>query len=126
MTESELREFFDRYGASFTQTAADVAEFYQAPSMTARQGQVRLNATREDVTAFFDAVLQQYRAQGVTQGDMLHFAWTPLGVRAIAATITWSYKDSTDQTRWEWTFTYNLYHGADGWKILVQTLHDAA
>lgn len=126
MTEAELRAFFDAYGASFSETEAEIAEFYNAPCMTARQGQVRLNVTRGDVQAFFGAVLQQYRAQGISQGGMRAFQFVALGANAIAATITWAYQDPQGEVLFEWTFTYELYRGAEGWKILVQTMHDAS
>ncbi len=125
MTEAELRSFFSAYGASFLQTEAEVAAFYSAPCITARQSTVHLSTTRPEIQAFFAQVLRHYRAQGSTQGEMRRFEWVPLGVNSIAATITWAYKNATGQLLWESTFTYNLYKGADGWKILVQTMHDA-
>lgn len=126
MTETELRTFFENYGAAFTQTAHDIAAFYHAPCMTARQGAVRMNATRQDVTAFFAAVLQQYQAQGITRGELQRFSMMSLGVNAIAATVTWHYKNAHGDLLWEGTFTYTLYRGPDGWKILLQCLHDVA
>ena len=57
---------------------------------------------------------------------MRRFACVNLGANAIAATITWAYKDAAGRVLWEWTFTYNLYQGQEGWKILLQTQHDAA
>lgn len=124
MSEAELRTFFDGYGAAFTHTASDIAAFYHAPCMTARQGVVRWNATQRDVTAFFDAVLQQYQAQGITRGDLKHFSSMALDINSSVVTITWHYKNAAGDVLWEGTFTYNLYRGADGWKILLQTLHD--
>jgi hypothetical protein len=126
MNDSELRSFFQSYGDAFLGTPADIADFYAAPCITARQGQVRLNVTQEDVEAFFTDVLTGYRAQGGAGGEIKTFASTRLGVNSIAATIEWAYKDSLGSVLWEWTFTYNLYRGSDGWKILLQTLHDAA
>lgn len=125
MTESELRSFFTAYGASFLQTEVEIAAFYNAPCMTARQGTVHLNATRQEVQAFFAQVLRHYRAQGSTQGEMRSFESVSLGAHSAAATITWSYKSATGQALWESTFTYNLYKGPEGWKILLQTMHDA-
>jgi hypothetical protein len=126
MNDSELRSFFQSYGDAFLGTPADIAAFYATPCITARQGQVRLNLTRADVEAFFTDALARYRAQGSAAGDIKTFASTPLGANSIAATIKWAYKDSSGSVLWEWTFTYNLYRESDGWKILLQTLHDAA
>ena len=126
MTESEVRSFFTDYSAAFLQTEVQIAAFYGAPCMTARQGVVHLNSTRRDVHAFFAEVLRQYRAQGSTQGEMRSLESTPLGANSVAATITWAYKSATDRVLWESTFTYSLYKGPDGWKILLQTMHDAA
>ena len=126
MTETEIRLFFENYGASFLKTGVEIAQFYNAPCITARQGAVRLNGSREDVQAFFGEVLRRYREQGSTQGEMRQFAWVALGSNAIAATITWAYKDAAGRVLWESTFTYNLCKGPEGWKILLQTQHDAA
>jgi len=126
MTESDLRSFFADYGASFLRTEVEIAAFYQVPCVTARQGTVHLSATRPEVHTFFANVLRHYRAQGSTQGEMRRFEWASLGANAVAATITWAYKNPTGQTLWESTFTYNLYRGPEGWKILLQTMHDAA
>lgn len=41
------------------------------------------------------------------------------------ATVRWAYKGSRGETLWEATFSYNLHRGEGGWKILVQTMHDA-
>ena len=126
MTETELRTFFDEYGASFLKTEAEVADFYNVPCVTARQGAIRLNATRQDIEAFFGQVLRGYREQGNTQGEIRSFNWSQLGANSVAATIRWAYKNAVGAVLWEWTFTYNLYKGSDGWKILLQTMHDAA
>ncbi len=125
MTESELRSFFAEYGASFLQTEVEIAAFYHVPCITARQGAVHLNATRPELLAFFAQVLRQYRAQGSAQGEMRRFESVSLGANSIAATITWAYQSAAGQVLWESTFTYNLYQGPDGWKILLQTMHDA-
>ena len=126
MTETELRSFFNDYAMSFVQTEVEVAQFYHAPCLTARQGAVRLNATRQDTQAFFGEVLRRYREQGSTQGDMRSFNWHSVGVNSIAATITWAYKDGAGRVIWESTFTYNLFKTSESWKILLQTQHDAA
>lgn len=126
MTDAEVRSFFTAYGAAFLETEDAIAAFYGAPCMTARQGVVHLNPTPGDVHAFFGAVLRQYRAQGCTQGEMRRLEWMPLGANSVAATITWAYKNAADRMLWESTFTYQLYKGPDGWKILLQTMHDAS
>ena len=125
MTESELRTFFTDYGASFLQTEVEIAAFYGAPCLTARQGLVHLHATRPQVQAFFAEVLRRYRAQGSAQGEMRSFKSLSLGANSVAATITWAYKNATGQILWESTFTYNLYKGSEGWRILLQTMHDS-
>jgi hypothetical protein len=68
MNDSELRSFFQSYGDAFLKTPTDIADFYAAPCITARQGQVRLNLTRADVEASFTDLLARYRAQGSAGG----------------------------------------------------------
>src|SRR5690349_9491425 len=101
MTESELRAFFADYGAAFLQSEAEIAEFYNAPCITARQGAVRLNTTRQDVRLFFGEMLRGYRAHGAVQGDLRNLTWMSLGANATAATVTWAYKNAADQLLWE-------------------------
>src|SRR4051812_4001740 len=108
MTESELRSFFADYGTSFLETEVQIAAFYGAPCMTARQGIVHLHGTRDHVQAFFAEVLRRYRAQGSTQGDIRSFKSVPLGANSIMTTVTWAYKNAAGQILWEFTFTYNL------------------
>ncbi|HEX7632468.1 MAG TPA: hypothetical protein VF388_10065 [Lacunisphaera sp.] len=126
MTESELRSFFADYGASFLKTEVEVASFYHVPCLTARQGKVQLNATRSECEAFFAQVLRQYRAMGSAQGEMRSLKSESHGANSTVAIITWAYKNATGQVLWESTFTYTLYKGAEGWKILLQAMHDAA
>lgn len=126
MTDAQLHAFFTDYGASFLRSEVEIASFYNVPCMTARQGTVHLSKTRQEVQAFFADVLRLYRSRGSTHGEMRRFEAKSLGAHSIAATVTWAYQGSTGQTLWESTFTYNLYQGTEGWKILLQTLHDAA
>jgi hypothetical protein len=122
---SEIRQFFDAYIASFEQGPAAIAHLYHAPCITARMGVPTLNATRKDVELFFAAVLQKYRAMGWAGGDMVSLDSQPLGINSTLATVRWAYKDTSGNTLWEWTFSYNLYRCEGGWKILLQTLHDS-
>src|SRR4051794_16136883 len=59
MTETELRSFFADYGTRFLQTEVEIAAFYGAPCMTARQGIVHVHATRDHIQAFFAEVLRR-------------------------------------------------------------------
>lgn len=125
MTPLEIRQFFEEYGASFTQSEVEVAHFYNVPCITARMGAVRLNATRQDIEAFFADVLHKYREQGFTHGDFVTLSTAALGANAALVTNRWAYRNAQGAILWEWTFTYNLYKGPSGWKILLQTMHDA-
>ena len=51
---------------------------------------------------------------------------TLLGANSVATTITWAYMNAADRVLSESTFTYQLYNGPDGWKILLQATHDAS
>lgn len=126
MTDADVRSFFTAYGDAFLETEDAIATFYGVPCMTAREGVLHLNSTPGDVHAFFAEVLRQYRSHGCTKGEMRRLESTPLGANSVAVTITWAYKDATDRVLWESTFTYQLYKGPDGWKIILQTMHDAS
>jgi ketosteroid isomerase-like protein len=120
----DAKPFFDAYRDSFSSGPAAVASFYAEPCVTARGGAVRVNATHADTTAIMTAVDQQYRDRGFNHGAYELVEAHGAGANAAIATVRWSYKNVGGHTLWQTTFTYNLYRGTDGWKILVQTMHD--
>jgi hypothetical protein len=122
--QPDLRTFFDAYGESFLHGAEAIAVFFAEPCITARAGVVRINPSHETITAIFREVVEQYRARGFTHGDYIHIESRSLGTNSAFATLRWSYKDAAGSTLWENTFSYNLYRQANGWKILLQTMHD--
>jgi len=122
---SDFRAFFDGYNASFGEGPSSIAEFYFEPCITARMGNVRLNATKADTEAFFSQVLDRYRSQGFHHGSILSFDSKLIGMNSALATIKWAYRDAGDKTLWEWTFSYNMYKSSGAWKILLQTMHDS-
>jgi hypothetical protein len=121
---SDLREFFEAYGASFRSGPSAVASFYHEPCITARMGSTHLNLTRGDTEAFFAKAMEAYRSKGQAGGAMLSMDSHPMGKNSAIATVRWAYKDIEGKTLWEWTFSYNLYRSGGGWKILLQTMHD--
>ena len=121
----DLRKFFQAYDVAFTKGPSSIAEFYYEPCIAARMAVARLNSTRKDTEAFFGPVLEKYRAQGFVRADIVSFESQPLGKNSVLVTIRWAYKDASDKTLWEWSFSYNLYKSNGGWKILLQTMHDS-
>jgi hypothetical protein len=122
---NDLRTFFNSYNASFGKGPSSIATFYFEPCITARMGHTRLNATQADTEAFFSQVLDKYRSQGFHHGSILSFDSKPIGMNSAIVTIKWAYKDTSDKTLWEWTFSYNMYKSTGAWKILLQTMHDS-
>jgi hypothetical protein len=119
-----VRAFFEAYGDSFTKGPAAIAAFYAEPCITARAGNVRLNATRQDTETFFAGVDANYRERGFRQGAIVFLIEQSLGANSAIATIQWAYRDARGGTLWESTFSYNVYKLDGGWKILLQTMHD--
>jgi hypothetical protein len=119
-----LRAFFEAYGDSFTKGPAAIAAFYAEPCITARAGNVRLNATRQDTETFFAGVDANYRERGFRRGAIVFLIEQSLGANSAIATIQWAYQDAGGGTLWESTFSYNVYKLDGGWKILLQTMHD--
>ncbi len=126
MASVDLRSFFDSYGDAFTRDAGDIALFYNVPCITARAGNIRMNSSEQEVEAFFTGVLTKYREQGNTHGVILSITTTDMGQNAVSATVRWAYKNARSETLWESTFSYTVYNGPKGWKILAQTMHDEA
>jgi len=122
--QPDLNPFFDAYRDSFVHGAEAIAAFYAEPCITARAGVVRVNPSHDATTAIFREVDKQYRARGFTHGDYVLMESQNVGANSAFATLRWSYKDAAGNTLWETTFSYNLYRQANGWKILLQTMHD--
>jgi hypothetical protein len=121
----DVKRFIEGYRDSFSRGPHAIAEFYSEPCLTARMGVVRINATRKETELLFADVDAKYRAKGFTHGAILALDIEPLGSNSVLATVRWAYKGVLEQTLWETTFSYNLYRGEDGWKILLQTMHDS-
>jgi NTF2-like protein (DUF6841) len=120
----DARVFLDAYRDSFAKGPAAIASFYAEPCVTARMGSVRINISQSDTAALFSEVDKQYRARGYTHADYDLSDVRNLGVNAALVTARWSYKGADRQVIWRATFTYNLYKREEGWKILLQTMHD--
>jgi len=123
-TSFDAEAFLNAYRDSFVQGSAVIASFYAEPCVTARMGQVRINPSRSDTTALFAEVDKQYRARGFTHADYELLDARDLGGNSALATARWAYKSADGQVIWRTTFTYNLYRSVEGWRILLQTMHD--
>ncbi len=123
-TTFNAKAFLDAYRDSFAQGPSAIAAFYAEPCVTARMGTVRINASRSNTAALFSDVDRQYRDRGFTHADYDLLDARDLGTNAALATARWSYKNADGQVIWQTTFTYNLYKREEGWKILLQTMHD--
>jgi len=120
----DAKAFLDAYRNSFARGPAAIASFYAEPCVTARSGLVKVNPSRADTIAVFSEVDKQYRARGFTHADYHLLVARDLGANAALATARWAYKSADEQVIWRTVFTYNLYRMAEGWKILLQTMHD--
>jgi hypothetical protein len=123
-TTFDAKAFLDAYRDSFAQGPTAIGSFYAEPCVTARIGMVRINPSRPDIAALFAEVDKQYRVRGFTHADYDLLDARDLGANSALATARWTYKSADGQVIWQTTFTYNLYRGAEGWRILVQTMHD--
>jgi hypothetical protein len=122
--QPDLTSFFDAYRDSFPRGPAAIASFYAEPSIAARAGVVRVSTSHGEMAALMSAVDQQYRSRGFTHATYEVSDVRGLGANSALATLRWTYRNATGDALWQTTFSYNLYRRENGWKILVQTMHD--
>jgi len=122
--QEDIAQLIEAYRDAFGRGPSAVAEFYAEPCVTARTGDVRVNATRRDTEVLFAEVAATYRDRGFTHGDVLSLRVEPLGANSALATVQWAYRGACEELLWKTTFSYNLYRRDGVWKILVQTMHD--
>jgi len=121
----EVTKFIEAYRDSFSHGPSAIAEFYSEPCVTAGEGVVQVNPTRNHTERLFVEVDATYRARGCTHGDILTIDVQPLGSNSALATVQWAYKGACEEMLWKTTCSYNLYRRDGVWKILVQTMHDS-
>ena len=124
MLQTPVREFFDAYEIAFAEGATAIAAFYAIPCVFARGGVVRFVHTDDDFAELGGQIDAQYRERGFHSAKYVALGAQDLGINSKFVTLRWAYLDKTDSTIWETTFSYNLYKQKDGWKVLMQTIHD--
>ncbi len=122
---AELTSFFDEFVDAFR--AFDgrlIARRYAAPYMAMHadeSGQVF--ATREEIGAYFQRVVDAYREQGCRSCRYGDLDATPLGERSALATVTWDLLLESGAVLSSWRESYNLVRTANGLRIFASVDH---
>jgi hypothetical protein len=122
--ETELRAFFEGYARAFHADLDRFCDYFHFPSATVRlDGTLQPLPTKDEAVDFFSAAKQKYEAEGCTHWAIDRLAAQPLGAGSAAATIDWTMRRADDTSIRGWTQTYNVIGSANGWHVLLSTLH---
>jgi hypothetical protein len=126
--ELEISDFFDRqYNEAWQFDGDRIASLYHAPTVSMRgDGSIHCLQSHEELTRFFQGVLDTYKREGRASTAMQDLTVVPIGVRSALATMTWKMLRADGSTIREWRQSYNIVRLAEGWRILVSTFHLAS
>ena len=132
MTDSsigeEIRAFFDQYTDAFNSfDGKQIAALYYMPTVTMRgDGSIHCLQSREDLASFFQRVVDTYRKEGYSDGNLMNFEILAIGGLSALATMDWVMRRQDGSVIRKWRQSYNVARTPTGWKILVSTFHVAS
>ena len=125
--EAEMSAFLNQYSEAFVNYDGDqIAELYCVPTITMRgDGSIHCFQSREEIARFFQGVADTYRGEGAS-GTMHDLEVVPIGERSALATVTWKNLRPDGSVARQFRNSYNVVRFAEGWRILVSTVHLSA
>jgi len=122
---AEVKRFFDEFVAVFpTFDGAKIALRYAVPYMAVRaDGGVALFASPEAVAAYFQEVVNRYRARGCTACRYSNLEVTEMGTNAALGTVSWELTSETGAVLSRWRESYQLVRADGHLKVRVSVDH---
>jgi hypothetical protein len=116
---------FDRFARAFaTFDAAHVAELFATPGVALRMdGSIVALSAREDVVRYYQAALDGYYRDGCRSCRWMQLEVTPMGSRAMLATVTWELLRDDESVVVRWRQSYSLSNFEGGPKIFASAMH---
>lgn len=122
---AEAAAFFDDFVAAFLQFDGPlIARRYHAPYLAMHTaGRYDLLATTDEIGAYFQRVVDQYRGDGCTACRHRGLQVVTLGAHAMLATVSWDLLDPAGAILSSWRESYNLVRTPQGLRIFASTDH---
>jgi hypothetical protein len=124
----EVTAFFDAFVVAFsTFDGRQVARLYRAPYLAVQSdGSAVAFNTQAEVEAYFQMMVEDYSGKGCHSGRFSDLAVTPLGSRAVVASVTWHIGGANGETLATWRESYNLVRvGTEGLLYVVASVDHA-
>ncbi|HEY3847125.1 MAG TPA: hypothetical protein VGL95_08430 [Acetobacteraceae bacterium] len=116
---------FDRFASAFgTFDAANVAALFAVPSVALRNdGTIVALSSREDVLRYYQAALDGYNRGGCRSCRWMDLEVTPMGMRALLASVTWELlrEDASVARRWRQSYCLSMHGNAP--RIFSTAMH---
>ncbi len=116
---------FDRFARAFaTFDAANVAELFVVPGVALRNdGSMVALSTREAVLRYYQAALDGYNRSGCRSCRWMDLEVTPMGMRALLATVSWELlrADASVVRRWRQSYCVSKHANTPG--IFATAMH---
>jgi len=125
MSQDRVRLFFDEFVEAFASfDGARVAQRYLSPYLAfSGPDAVRAFASAEEITAYFQGILDAYRAQGCQRCRYLDLEVLALGADCVLGSVTWELLAADGQVIAAWRESYNLCRVGKGYRIFASTDH---
>jgi hypothetical protein len=121
---TEIRQFFERYRDAFNSLDGEaVARLYAVPSGIAQDRQYTHWPEFEPIRDNMVALCGLYRERGYVAAEFQPGAFMQQGDNYAIADLSWQIKWSTDAAPWQFSTTYNLVRGEEGWRVLLCTAY---
>src|SRR5262245_40774625 len=123
--QREIEGFFDGFVRAFLSfSGASIAALYLGPCVfLTRDGAIECLQTRAEMERYFQAAIDEYRAQGCRDIRFTELEVVPIGGRSALGTVTWQLLRDDGGVVRQWRQSYNLYRGDDGLHIYCSTQH---
>ena len=117
--------FFNRFAEDFaTADGALIAQRYGAPYLAlSGQGQARVFADTQQISEYFQQVLDGYFRQGCRACRFRELQAQALGSSNLFASLTWELTDQAGHVLLSWRESYTLSRTAAGLRIHSSTDH---
>jgi len=123
--QTEVAAFFDAFVQAFpTFDGKKISGRYAAPYLALNgEGELTLLPTQADIASYFQAVLDNYLAQGCRSCRYLELEVFAIGSQSALGTVTWEMLAQDGKVLSSWRESYNFMRTQDGWRIFASTDH---
>lgn len=125
ISQQELEHFFRDFAAAFPSFSGKlIAQRYLSPYISlASDGRLQSFANQDEISTYFQSVLDHYFQQGCRRCHYSILRITALGNDSALACVGWDLLDESGARVSNWRESYNLTRTANGLKIFASVDH---